>query len=81
MLTPRTFDLLCTRMEAAERRADARAWSLAVVTARLMHGKSVAASQFFPFLGPRRAQSPDEQLALVEQLNALFGGEDLRTHP
>lgn len=81
MLTLRTFDLLCKRMEAAERRADSRAWSQAVVTARLMHGKSVTASQFFAFLGPRRAQTPDEQLALVEQLNIAFGGEDLRKQP
>lgn len=46
-----------------------------------MHGKLVEPTKFFAFLGPRRQQSPEEQLALVEQLNAAFGGEDLRQKP
>lgn len=65
-------------MEASERRADGRAWAQAVATARLMSGKSVAPSELFAFLGPRRAQPWEEQLSLVEQLNIAFGGEDLR---
>lgn len=64
-----------------ERRADSRTWAHAIVVSRLMHGKLVEPTKFFAFLGPRRAQSPEEQLALVEQLNAAFGGEDLRQKP
>lgn len=55
---------------------------LAALTANIAQGgkrgKKFAAKDFMPMFGPKQQQTPEQMLAMAEQLNAAFGGLDLR---
>lgn len=78
-MTPRTLDALLGRRAIEQQMQDYRAGLIAMLVhnAHAKSAKSIA--DFFPSLktGPRE-QTPEEMLAVAEQLNQLFGGEDLR---
>lgn len=72
------------RWEQRERRLDYRAGVVAAVIANANRDpkrrrKPYQPSDFFTSLAPpRKAQSWQEQLHMVEWLNIVFGGRDLR---
>jgi hypothetical protein len=86
-LVPRQYAALLKRRREVNRRADLRAGIVAAVIANAHRGKD---SQPFrpkdfmvdpPPAAAPRPQTPAEMLAMVETLNALFGGEDRRGRP
>lgn len=81
--------MLCTlvkRQAEYEYREDARAAMVAVTIANIFRDKNSRALSVEDLVGPgpeQRMDSPkkqtwQEQLAIVEALNAAFGGKDLR---
>ncbi|MGE5619531.1 MAG: DUF4035 domain-containing protein [Sphingomonadaceae bacterium] len=64
-----------------EERADLRAAIVAATIANVYRrkgSKPFKPSDFMPAFGPEEAQSVEQQLGIVEMLNAAFGGRDLR---
>lgn len=62
-------------------RADIHAGIIAATIANANRGKKGKRSRpedFMPQWGGKRQQTPEEQLRIVEQLNAALGGRDLR---
>jgi len=65
-----------------EERADLRAGTVAATmanTSRRKGRRPYKPADFMPRFGPREDQGWEEQLSLVERLNAAFGGVDMRS--
>jgi hypothetical protein len=90
-LTPRQFEALAQRknkeyelIAKQEERADHRAALICSVIANVNRPKNKKRVKPEDFLGkkhkgqPQKRKTWQEQLAFVEQLNAAFGGRDLR---
>lgn len=81
-MTPRLLDALLDRHQDAQRMIDFRFGMIAMFihNSNCEKGAEKSIEDLYPSLKSANApaQSVDEQLALVEHLNLLFGGEDLR---
>lgn len=69
------------KVEPLEYRADLRAGIICSVIANVNRGKKQKAfkpTDFMPETAKKKPQTWEEQLSMVEILNAAFGGKDLR---
>lgn len=82
-LTPGQLDLLAKRHNSVEsarnERADYRSALICSVIANVNRGKGQKPFKVQDFMpqesGPKKNQTPEEQLTIVKMLNAAFGGE------
>ena len=69
-----------SKVEPLEYRADLRAGMICAVVANAHRGKGkpFKPEDFMPEIAKKKEQSWQQQKAVVEMLNAAFGGKDLR---